>query len=333
MTKPAPLLSVIIPTYNRPELLPYAVESALDGSDGDTEVIIVPNGRDRSWNESLASYFNNPYVRISPIDTAHACAARNHGLSKATGEYVRFLDDDDVLYSGASRHQCWLMRESGAHVCSGAVDHINERGEVFRCTIPPTTEDFVESVLSPRHISQPTSYVFCRKDLINLTWDETLAFAQDREWLYRLCRERDWKWVTTESPVGAWRNHSGERISSKDRLGVHLKVRTELLLRTVESLRTQGRMTPRRREVAAESLWEAAHSGFHLSPLYWGKVIRLICKIFPETYPKVGIYNYSFGRKIPPILLECAMLPKRWVNHLLRLWKHKRGHSESAISP
>jgi glycosyltransferase involved in cell wall biosynthesis len=333
MKASAPLVSIIIPTHNRPQLLPSAVESALGEPDDAVEVVVVPNGGDLSWKVSLAPYLSDPRVSIYPIETAHACAARNHGLSMAHGEFVRFLDDDDVLYPDASTLQCRLMRESGADICSGAVEHIDESAKVLTCTKPPAADDFIESILSPKHISQPTSYVFRRTSVNSLTWDETLPVAQDREWLYCLCRAREWKWVATTSAVGAWRNHLGARISSKERLGSHLKMRAHLLLRTVESLQIQGRMTSSRRAAAAESLWEIAHSGFHLSPLYWAKFIRMVNDFYPGTYPKVGIYNSALGRKIPPIFMECAMLPKRWANHALRLWKHKRGYSKSAIPP
>ena len=72
-----PLVSVIIPTKNRPLYLPNSVQSALDGMDqGDVEVVVVPNGPDNSWRRSLLPYRNNPLVRVLPIEEANANIAR-----------------------------------------------------------------------------------------------------------------------------------------------------------------------------------------------------------------------------------------------------------------
>ena len=96
-----PLLSIIIPTYNRPQFIRRAVESALRSEpNGDVEIIIVPNGGDDTWKKSLADFLHNPKILVSPIEKGHANAARNHGLKLAKGKYIRFLDDDDFLLEG-----------------------------------------------------------------------------------------------------------------------------------------------------------------------------------------------------------------------------------------
>jgi glycosyltransferase involved in cell wall biosynthesis len=96
-----PLVSVIIPTIGRPQYLPRAINSALTGIESkDVEVIVVPNGPDNSWQETLQPYHNNQSVRVIRIMEANANIARNAGLDEARGEFVRFLDDDDYLIPG-----------------------------------------------------------------------------------------------------------------------------------------------------------------------------------------------------------------------------------------
>ncbi len=109
-----PLVSIIIPTHNRPHFLPRAVDSALAGMPaGEVEVIVVPNGPDESWKQSLLPYKHNSSVRVIPITAANANIARNTGLAAANGEFVRFLDDDDYLIPEGAVKQYALIKESG----------------------------------------------------------------------------------------------------------------------------------------------------------------------------------------------------------------------------
>ncbi|MBZ0332624.1 glycosyltransferase family 2 protein [Marinobacter sp. AL4B] len=92
-----PKLSIIIPTHNRPDRLKKAVESSVKQSYEDLEIIVVDDGSCPAANyEKMGSQvfgFRHEYAR-------GVSAARNTGLAQATGEYIAFLDDDDVLHPG-----------------------------------------------------------------------------------------------------------------------------------------------------------------------------------------------------------------------------------------
>jgi len=95
-----PLVSIIVPTHNRPDQLCQALQSIAAQSLQDFEVIVVNDGgRDVS---DVVRYFNqNGGARFHYVcheRTRGAAAARNTGLRDARGKYICFLDDDDVLY-------------------------------------------------------------------------------------------------------------------------------------------------------------------------------------------------------------------------------------------
>ncbi|WP_323754338.1 glycosyltransferase family 2 protein [Marinobacter sp.] len=92
-----PKLSIVIPTHNRPDRLKKAVESAMKQSYEDLEIIVVDDGSCPAANcEQMGGR-----VSLSRHDHARGVsAARNTGLARAAGEYVAFLDDDDVLHPG-----------------------------------------------------------------------------------------------------------------------------------------------------------------------------------------------------------------------------------------
>ncbi len=90
------LISIIIPAYQRIELLKETVQSALTAAaDFDAEIIVVDDGSEPALAESLS--FPNP-VRILRQNNQGLIAAKNNGLAAAEGEYVLFLDSDDLIH-------------------------------------------------------------------------------------------------------------------------------------------------------------------------------------------------------------------------------------------
>lgn len=89
-----PLVSVIIPTYNCPHFLREAVDSALNQTYSNREVIIVDDGSTDNTPEVVREYGDRVrYIRQNNSGTA---AARNTGIRNAKGELIAFLDHDDV---------------------------------------------------------------------------------------------------------------------------------------------------------------------------------------------------------------------------------------------
>ena len=90
-----PTVSVIIPTYNRASLLREALQSVIDQTFSDWEAIVVDDGSTDGTATTVYS-FDDPRIRYIPQEHAERSAARNRGLAAARGEYITFLDDDDL---------------------------------------------------------------------------------------------------------------------------------------------------------------------------------------------------------------------------------------------
>lgn len=91
----APLVSVIIPTYNRAATLPRAIASAHAQSVRDLEVLVVDDGSTDTTRTVLAPAIAAGTIRYFKRPHRGAGAARNHGLREARGRYLAFLDSDD----------------------------------------------------------------------------------------------------------------------------------------------------------------------------------------------------------------------------------------------
>jgi len=93
----SPEVSVIIPTFNRPEFLQQAVFSVLKQSYTDFEVIIVNDGG-KDVGDMLESIKDNRISYIIHTRNQGLSRARNTGIEHANGRYIAFLDDDDIYY-------------------------------------------------------------------------------------------------------------------------------------------------------------------------------------------------------------------------------------------
>jgi glycosyltransferase involved in cell wall biosynthesis len=93
----SPYFSIIIPTYNRADLIGGTIASALAQHDRDLEVIVVDDGSTDD-TEAVVQAIADPRVRYLRKENAERGAARNYGAVRARGRYVNFFDSDDLLY-------------------------------------------------------------------------------------------------------------------------------------------------------------------------------------------------------------------------------------------
>jgi glycosyltransferase involved in cell wall biosynthesis len=309
----APYISIVIPTANRPQYLPRAVNSALAGMDAkEVEVIVVPNGPDDSWRETLRPYDNNHSVRVFPIEEANANIARNTGLREARGEFIRFLDDDDYLIPETATKQYELIQSSDADVVSGSVQLVDESGRGFNVWCQPDMDDFCAAVLGPWRNCLPTAHVYRRSSLDAARWNPATVVRQDIDWMLDLCASKELLWDKSDDIVGVWQQHKGQRISSNTRFNEMQKLTVSMLIRTYESLQKSNRLNDLRRKAVGNELWVLIDSAFFLEPFYWHKVAITAMKIDPTIRPLNPLHKFPLIRNFNPLLRQWLALPKRW---------------------
>lgn len=103
------MVSIVIPTHNRAGLLRQAVESALDQSYRNAEILVVDDASDDGTREVVAAF---PDERLRYLPKAHSGApdTRNAGIAAARGSYILWLDDDDLLLPGALESQVRMVQ-------------------------------------------------------------------------------------------------------------------------------------------------------------------------------------------------------------------------------
>lgn len=112
-----PLVSVVIPTYNRRELLGQAVASVLAQAYPRLEVVIGDDGSTDGTAEWVDSLGDRRVRLLSTPHTGHIGRVRNLAAGEGTGELIAFLDSDDVWLPGKLEAQVAAMRARGARWC------------------------------------------------------------------------------------------------------------------------------------------------------------------------------------------------------------------------
>ena len=91
-----PLVSIIIPIHNAGKYLSETIQSALDQTWENKEIILVDDGS-TDGSLSLSKSYKNPRIKVFSQENKGGSAARNKGLAEANGDYIQFLDADDLL--------------------------------------------------------------------------------------------------------------------------------------------------------------------------------------------------------------------------------------------
>lgn len=93
-----PYFSIVIPTYNRADLIGYTLDSITAQQDADFEVLVIDDGSKDRTAEVVRPFLADGRFQYLPKENGERGVARNYGLARARGEYVLFLDSDDRLH-------------------------------------------------------------------------------------------------------------------------------------------------------------------------------------------------------------------------------------------
>ena len=108
-------VSILIPAYNAERFVGAALQSALDQTWPDTEIIVVDDGsKDQTY--AVAKRYESAKVKILRQGNRGAAAARNAALRQAQGDFLQYLDADDLLSPDKIREQVLLLQQHPGYV-------------------------------------------------------------------------------------------------------------------------------------------------------------------------------------------------------------------------
>lgn len=105
-------ITVIIPTYNSAKYIKEAVDSALSQTYKDIEIIVVDDGSTDNTKDVLKKYIDNGKIRYIYQANGGPASARNKGINNSSGEFIAFLDADDIWFPDKLKKQIPLFNNS-----------------------------------------------------------------------------------------------------------------------------------------------------------------------------------------------------------------------------
>lgn len=248
-----PLVSVVVPLYNRQDLIAETIQSVIEQSYEHWELLIVDDGSmDKSFQvaERFATKDQRIKVRkrVSTLKGASVC--RNEGLEVAKGDYVIFLDSDDLFKTDCLQNRMDLFAENPT------CDFIVCFPEIFQKHPGDTNQtwgrvysDYLSGFLD--RAAWITIAVTWRRNWLNKIggWKETLPSYQDWELHIRALISNP-RFRVFETAKDAWlRRGEDTRISQQsERKKEHLRSRTELIVDIYRMIDSKKMLNRRRKQ-------------------------------------------------------------------------------------
>lgn len=202
MMEHSPRLSIIIPAYNVGDFIVPAVESALDQTYRDLEVIVVDDGSTDATSTriaDLAARRSDARLRIVRQDNGGLAAARNRGIAEARGEYIGFLDGDDLWRADKATTHIALMDSDPTIGLSFSASQLLEEDGRLTGSIqsPDKLEPTLHQMILRNHVGNGSTPVVRRSCFETVGgFREDLRSCEDYEMWCRIL------WLTDASAVG-----------------------------------------------------------------------------------------------------------------------------------
>jgi len=224
-----PLVSVIIPTYNRSTVLRRAIQSVLGQTYRHVQCIVVDDASYDDTKSVVHQFADDRLIYICHKINRHASAARNTGIAHAAGNFIAFLDDDDEWLSNKLEKQVPLLLQAPGDV--GLVycwmDYYRDGTLIHQHH--PTLRGYVfDKVLDRQRLGGcPTLLV--RREVVEVVggFDESLLRGNDGDFIRRVCHEYHVDYVP-EVLVRVYADQGRRQISDDDEQGLRNAIRGHL---------------------------------------------------------------------------------------------------------
>jgi glycosyltransferase involved in cell wall biosynthesis len=203
---PAPQVSVVLPTRNRPAMLRQAVGSALAQEGVEIEVIVVDDASSDDTPEQLARIDDGRLTVLRNDAPKGPAAARNAAIDVARGEWIAFLDDDDFFAPFKLRSQVQAAGDRGHSFSYSGRIEIDESGSVIQRRLMSQPHALAPELLADNLIGGPSA-VIMRSELLGQIggFDERLPPLEDWDlWIRAASRGTA---AVCREPLYAYRRH------------------------------------------------------------------------------------------------------------------------------
>jgi len=193
-----PIVSVVIPTYNRAEFITRSVKSALKQTIKNIEVIVVDDGSTDNTNQVISNINDERLRFIKLFENKGAPAARNIGLKNSKGQYICFLDSDDEILPSKLEKQLEVfnnLKEKKSIVYCGFYYIYSKTNEAVKEFIPKEKGDIYNKIIENNCVGSPTPLIHRECFEKSGLFDESLESCQDWDMWIRLSKHFKFEFI------------------------------------------------------------------------------------------------------------------------------------------
>lgn len=213
-----PTISIIVPVYNAEHTILETVVSVQQQSFSDFELILIDDGSTDRTLEQLNTV-KDPRISIFPYQNGGVSVARNRGIAHAAGEFIAFLDHDDLWTPDKLELQLTALQQNPeAGVAYSWTCNMSQEGEFFEAGHSPSfTGNVYAELLRSNFIANGSNLLIRRQAIESVEgFDPTLAYCADWDFYLRLASR--WHFVVVPKPQILYRQTSGSMSSKIDLL-------------------------------------------------------------------------------------------------------------------
>ena len=207
-----PKVSVIIPTYNREEFITETINSVLNQTYKDFEIIVVDDGSTDNTKQKLESF--KLKIKLIEQKNSERAIARNNGVRNSKGEYLAFLDSDDVWIKNKLEKQVELLDSKPEVILTyGQSLRINEHGQKIKIAkrqIEGYSGEVFENLLLRNFIASPTPII--RREYFDKTEGFQTKYIPYEDWEFWLRFSLLGKFYFFNNPFAYYRIHKNQSV-------------------------------------------------------------------------------------------------------------------------
>jgi len=214
-------ISVIVTTYNRPKLLKETLDSILNQTYVDFELIVVDNNSNYDFFKLIESFNDKRIIAYQNENEGVIAVNRNFGIKKSKGQYIAFCDDDDIWVKNKLERQAKIILNNNDDFISSNVFLFNKNIDNI---IGKTNNRLVFSLIDLLNKNQiNTSTVLAKKStLLKFNESDDYVTVEDYQLWLKLYQNK-YKFSFIDTPLVYYRI-SGNTMSQKDAANKHLRL-------------------------------------------------------------------------------------------------------------
>ncbi|MDB5060522.1 MAG: hypothetical protein JWP67_365 [Mucilaginibacter sp.] len=272
------MVTVIIPCYNCENSIDRAMQSVFAQLWPTIEIILIDNNSTDNTLKILCKYqaAYPSQVKVYKEHKPGAPAARNHGLYKAKGDYIQFLDADDELLPGKIFRQLQIARNTGADVVAGECLLNYKDGKKHAYTIIRHVDSNPWRGLISSKLGITSSNLWRTSMLKSVNgWDETMTSSQEYDLLFKLLKN-DANIVADQlaNTIVHFSSNSISKSTNPKALKRILYNRISLRLRIKEELKISGQLNYELAEAIDNYIYEEIVRHYHHFPSHANELLQ-----------------------------------------------------------